>query len=486
MMDKSQDRVYLTFRVTMGECGSESASFLFLTESEFAESALYVLEVLFDVPTVAELLKDENLVGENFVFAYTFAPPVGGANVWLRAEPDFWKNLESEDCLPKRPLPLFCGAPLLFGKPRVKESEARVEIEADVVASTYFLVTRYEEIVRPHVRDQHGRFPGRESLPFREGFICRPVVDEYAGLLRGILRNAGLTIPSSRRQFSVLLTHDVDSLRYYRRRFGLVWSLAKALLGRAPWKNVLESIAVGFGIRRDPFDNLAETHELDQVAGNVRSESVYFFIADRNDNRYLGRPGIESLKMKAALSFLQQEGAEIGLHASYEAGKNPAIVRAERDLLSLVSSRKISRNRHHYLQWREPGDGWAIAEAGIRWDSTMGYADVPGFRLGVCRPIQLFDPVRMERLGIEEHPLIVMDNTLSDPKYMGLDENQAYDLTLELLEQVQRHSGEFVALWHNHSLSSSDPKNTYHPTLYRRLVEHFATLDPQSGGRATS
>jgi len=84
------------------------------------------------------------------------------------------------------------------------------------------------------------------------------------------------------------------------------------------------------------------------------------------------------------------------------------------------------QNRHHYLRWREPTDGHAIAASGITWDATLGYADVAGFRLGVCHRVPLFDLAGNCPLGIEEHPLIAMDTTLSSPSYMNLDEEAAF------------------------------------------------------------
>jgi hypothetical protein len=98
----------------------------------------------------------------------------------------------------------------------------------------------------------------------------------------------------------------------------------------------------------------------------------------------------------------------------------------------------------------------------------LGYADVAGFRLGVCHPIPLFDPVKMEPIGIEEHPLIVMDCTLNSPKYMNFDEGQAFEWCKRLIDETRKHDGEFGMLRHNTSLTSS-PGN-YHPLLYKRLL----------------
>lgn len=93
-----------------------------------------------------------------------------------------------------------------------------------------------------------------------------------------------------------------------------------------------------------------------------------------------------------------------------------------------------------------------MAKAGIDWDSSLGYADVAGFRLGVCHPIPLFDPVSLRPFGIEEHPLIVMDCTLTRPDYMALTEPAALDYCQRLLAATRRHNGQFVLLWHNTSL----------------------------------
>lgn len=98
-------------------------------------------------------------------------------------------------------------------------------------------------------------------------------------------------------------------------------------------------------------------------------------------------------------------------------------------------------------------DGWALAKAGIEWDSSLGYADVAGFRLGVCHPIPLLDPIRMQPMGIEEHPLIVMDCTLTRPDYMALSPAAALDYVHRLLLATRRHSGQFVLLWHNTSVT---------------------------------
>ena len=84
----------------------------------------------------------------------------------------------TESTLPTLPLRQWEDIPILFGEDTTEMMGNTLVIHADIIAGTYFLISRYEEMVRPTVRDAHGRFPGRESLPYRAGFIDRPIIEK--------------------------------------------------------------------------------------------------------------------------------------------------------------------------------------------------------------------------------------------------------------------------------------------------------------------
>jgi len=174
---------------------------------------------------------------------------------------------------------------------------------------------------------------------------------------------------------------------------------------------------------------------------------------------------------KSTIKLVHESGAEIGLHTSYEAGIHPERIAEEKAALEEACGFPVHHNRNHYLTWREIENGWALANAGINRDSSLGYADVAGFRLGVCRPIPLFDPIKMQLFGIEEHPLIVMDCTLSNDNYMNLNEEEAFSYCQRLINQTRKHHGEFVMLWHNTMYVPE--QDNYHPNLYQRLLREL-------------
>ena len=95
--------------------------------------------------------------------------------------------------------------------------EERVVFHADVLSATALLLSRWEESaeagVRPGDLDEHGRFPATRSLAFRQGFLDRPLVDDYALWLRAwirALRPAWLPPPPGTH---IALSCDVDHLR---------------------------------------------------------------------------------------------------------------------------------------------------------------------------------------------------------------------------------------------------------------------------------
>lgn len=389
----------------------------------------------------------------------------------------FGPRYGTRETLPRLPLADVEGTPLLYGEPRIERHGETLVVYADILASAYYLLTRYEEWVRSDTRDAHGRFPGRESVGFRAGFLDRPIVEEYSDLLRRWASEAGCDICQPSRRFSVLLTHDIDSLGVSRTPMQLLRSAISPLLGRQSWQQARSTISIVLGLSVDLEARLDYLYAMDRrVTNHVehdRCESIYFFMAGGRspfDHPY----SIRSRKVRRSIAGILSAGGTIGLHSSYEAGGNPHLVAAERAVLEEVAGEPIYRNRHHFLRWREPSDGAAIAAAGISWDSTMGYADVAGFRLGICHPVLLFDPAKQELLRIEEHPLIVMDVTLSSPHYMNLDFDAALDTVCRLASAVRRHNGEFVVLWHNYMFSAGN--HGYHRRLYARVLEHLGEI----------
>ncbi len=375
------------------------------------------------------------------------------------------------ESLPKFPLMEIEGIPFLYGSPREEMYDDTLIIYADLIASSYFLMTRYEEIQKRSVRDAFGRFPGKESLPYKAGFINRPIIEEYGKLLRERLRRVNVPILEPNPGLDkIWLTHDIDAPFFCRTFRNLLREIVKR-------QNIFKAIKYYTGpLENDPYYTfpwmLQENEKVKAICGE-RCETVFFLKA--GGKTPYDKPHYKHWQkdVKLMLALMNQHHCLFGLHTSFEASEQPSLISQEKNTLDHVwNLESITMNRHHFLSLREPEDFDKLMKAGITEDFTMGYADVAGFRLGTCRPVRWINPITRQLTSLTLHPLTVMDCTLSDAKYMNLRYEEALTYTLLLIKKIREYGGEVVTLWHNTSFAFNNPC-PYHRHLYTLLLKEL-------------
>ena len=386
------------------------------------------------------------------------------------------------ESMPQLPLAEWHGLPLLFGDPREEYIETpygrRLIIHADLVASSYFLLSRYEEIYYRQRRDSYGRFPGKESLGYRAGFLERPLVDEYAAELRRLMSEIGLPVSPVEPGFSsVLLTHDLDQPYYSSGIRGFSRLVLKERLSlREAYRNTFSRASEDRYFSYSRFlDWNVEVQR--KCASHVRT---IFFIKTPSPQP-LDKPNytLRNRKIAAIMRLARKRKVEFGLHLNLYCSEHPEAVESAKVELEKELGETISCSRHHYLAAREPEDYNALTGAGIYHDYTMGYADVAGFRLGTSRPVRFINPQNMVVTDLILHPLTIMDYTLHDEKYMHLSYSDAERIAQGLVDQVYKHHGEVILLFHNENLLLDNP-HIYHTRLYRTLLRQIIRLSPAS------
>ena len=385
----------------------------------------------------------------------------------------------SHKSLPTLPLKELYGVPILYGEPVVECSKEQIIVHADLVASTYFLISRYEECVSREVRDEHGRFIGKQSLPFKADFLHRPIVEEYGAILRKIIREAGFDVKEPSREFShIYLTHDVDQIWTWDNYYRAFRTFAKRVLKNNSEK--LQPIKSVYNYKKyDPVFTFPELlridNELKGVYGGEKCSDIYFVMGcekkSSNDIGYFSN----QTRHRNLLEMLKENKAEIGIHTSYAASLDMGLFADEVNNIERLSGCKISKVRNHYLASREPEDFGYYIDSGMTDDFTMGYADLVGFRLGTCRPVRWINPIRKELTSLILHPMTVMECTLDDDNYMSIkDEDAAFNQVKGLLDQIMQYNGETVLLWHSPSIY--DKKGSYRRKLYLKILEYLKQL----------
>lgn len=356
-----------------------------------------------------------------------------------------------------------------------EETEARITFTFDLLGSAFWLLSRYEEAVRPE-RDAHGRFPATASLAVLEGFEDRAVVDEYTDLLWGAFRSLWPDLERPPTTFRLRLTHDIDQP-------WAAWGRSTREIGRAVLGDLgrrrdphlavrrLRSVvdALSGRVDRDPlnaFDFLMDTSEANGL------QSTFYLMAGNapgeDDFRYrLSDPPFGSI-----LRRIHDRGHQIGLHASYSSFNSQDRLQFEFSALR-GACREVGIEqaawgvRQHYLRFGVPRS-WQIQEAaGFAHDSSLGFAERAGFRAGTCREHPVFDLGSGRPLTIREHPLVVMDTTLVE--YLGLSAPEADARTRAIVATCRRHGGDAVLLFHNDSLAGDRSR-----ARYRALIDELA------------
>lgn len=108
-----------------------------------------------------------------------------------------------------------------------------------------------------------------------------------------------------------------------------------------------------------------------------------------------------------------------------------------------------------------------MAKAGFKYDSTLGYDDMIGFRNGMCHP---FKPYNLDKNGvidILELPLVIMDGALFSYA-KSLDE--AFEYSRRLIDTVEKYNGVITILWHNGPFSWPIRKNW--KLLYEKILKY--------------
>jgi hypothetical protein len=344
----------------------------------------------------------------------------------------------------------------------------RAHCGIDLFGAAFFLLTRYEEVVVGD-RDRHGRFPAWASLAHQEGFLDRPLVDEMVELLAALVNRLWPGSVADRSAFRVRLSHDVDwPLGAAGLAAGkVVGSCAADLVrrrdGRLAWRRWWAFL------RNDPeIDPLNTFDQIMQWSEGAGVRSAFYFIAERTAGSIDGAYAVEDPWIRALMRRVHQRGHEIGLHPSYGSYRDPCQIRWEFERLRAVCreegiDQQTWGGRQHFLRWENPTTWRGWEGAGLDYDSTLTFPEVPGFRCGTCHEYQVFDLQARQALRLRERPLIVMEGSLRD--YQRLRWSPAVEEILRLAEICRRHRGDFTLLWHNSMLASAREKASYRSVI---------------------
>ncbi len=358
--------------------------------------------------------------------------------------------------------------PVFYGNPKVESSLNKITIEFDIFGSIFFMLSRYEEFLCTE-KDHYDRYMFKNSIMYKEGLIYRPIVNEYLDFLWSVMIHLWPNLQRVKRKFKIRVSCDVDrplSPESNSFRKSVSSSLENILLKRAPLVGIRQLFTYftnkaglyGF----DPNNTFDWIMEVNERAGNT----VLFNFMSVANCKFDGTYNLESPFISQLLRKISQRGHKIGIHFSYNSINFDSFKQEYENLLYVLKKNNISQDiiesRQHYLRWNPSDTAMKIATAGIKYDSTLGFADFPGFRTGICYEYPMYDLIKRKELSLIERPLIIMDQSLISSVNMGLtNTNEILSICNKLIYKIKQYNGDCSLLWHNSSL----------PRKYRKLYK---------------
>ncbi len=340
----------------------------------------------------------------------------------------------------------------------------RSNVPFDIFAATFYLISRYEEYL-PHVKDIHGRFSPKDSIAYQHKFLERPVVDIWASKLLKILLERFPEIKRQSKAYEYRSLIDVTSSHCYANR-GIVRGFSGLMLDLVNFrlKRVVERIAVGLNIKKDPYDNFAS---LIDWHNEFRVKSIFFF-QFANYSKYDKNVSTNSNKFKSLIKYIG-DYSKVALAASYSSFNNVDILKREKGNLEKVVNRPVNFSRMRYNRVDVPESYRNLIAAEFTDDFTMGYTHQIGFRAGTCTPFQFYDiPLEVQQ-PIKIYPFAVHDYALLGLKHKS-DVLKSLD---KIYLEIKTVGGLFLTVFSNELLGKDnkpDWKEIYKDILVKYNV----------------
>jgi hypothetical protein len=358
----------------------------------------------------------------------------------------------------------------------IEEKDEDYLIHYNILGLAYWMLVRVEEIDNVNL-DEHNRFPGKNSHAYKHGYLDRPVVDEWFDILAQVMCKVWPNILIKKHEPSIIVTCDVDnpfsddiSIRTFPRR------IAKNLIRQKSIPAALSTCrsyirCVTHSSNVDPYiKNIYWLMEVNETVGN---QVIFYFLAGGN-HKFDSNYSLTDPRIKKLMVDITARGHKIGLHPSYNSYKDPIMLSEEasrfREVLDHLGLECANlESRQHFLRWHPVDTPNYLEQIGVSFDSTICYADIPGFRSGTAIDYCMFDGKHGRLLNLRQRPLIVMESSLIEHRYMALGYS---DATLQQILKYKANAflggGQFVFLWHNSSFDSHESYSIYKDVIRLR------------------
>ena len=334
----------------------------------------------------------------------------------------------------------------VFTKSRFQNEEC-LEIDGitDPFAAVFYVLSRMEEY-GDILHDEHERFPAKQSILYRFGWLDKMVCERWSRAIIQQLYDLNLiSFCYKPRPLEFVPTFDIDNAFAYKYKEGNRKLLATLKdYSQRDKRRIQERKDVISGKIPDPYDTYSKIISLSNRGYNVR---LFWLLGNYGQfDRNISYTQVDQKLLIQELS----KSCTIGIHPSYKSFLKTELISEEIKRLTNIIGQPITSSRQHFLKFRLPNTYRQLILNGIKHDYTMGYASEIGYRAGTSRPFFWFDLEKNATTSLLIHPFAYMDGTLLEYKKWSIEE--AKSAIQKLYDEFTQFGGEFIFLWHNETI----------------------------------
>jgi len=321
---------------------------------------------------------------------------------------------------------------------------SRSDLPFDIFASSFYLLSRYEEYL-PYVADDFGRFPPEESIAYKHHFLKDPVVDIWAYEFKVILQEHFPEFIFPNKKFELKPVIDVPVAYKYLHK-GIVRTLGGTFKDLIALNAVelYNRYLVLFKLRKDPYDTfkwLINNHKKRGV------KPVFFFLLsdysvyDKNIN-YQNKHFMSLIKSIS-------DYFEVGLKGSYLALDDKGVLKEEKQRFEAIFNKPLLRTKNSFSKLKLPLVYRNLIDLEISSDYTMGYVSEVGFRAGTCTPFYFYDLDYEMQTPLKINSFCVLD-------YVYKKTTNASQEIKKMIDSVRKVNGTFNLVVHNYTFCEDE------------------------------
>lgn len=321
-----------------------------------------------------------------------------------------------------------------------------------LLESIFYLVNCIQELnVEESDFDQWGRFKFTSSLQYHYGLIETNFVSQ---LMDKIIQMFPILLGGKskpKRPSKIFLSHDIDMIHSG-------WKIEGYLALTSFNFSLLSKVFKGIISKKPFYNNIQQVIDKDKSYG---FKSCFYWLPSLGkDNNGIMNADYSLSDMKQMILEVESQGFACGIHKSS--------FNTELEEESLRFDHPIEHNRYHFLKFQTHEAWKKIEQAGLKTDSSLGFAEHIGFRNSYGLPFVPFDMENDKPFSFVEIPLHVMDITLY--KYMDISPDEMQN-TINQFFAKNSHNSLISILWHNNMMT--DYTYISLNKLYNYLLQSF-------------